>query len=496
LSANNIMSQLTIFDKFQINQEFDSLPVDTQFEFTLSALRATPTILASIIATTHPCDVEAALKKPLEILVLTELYFQVPGLSKKVFENTLHCLDGTIPAEVEILSGGAIEPTEAELEAELRREDLKLAVSIKKAQRAAAEAAQAVMERRKNGWSKATKEELKAIFLATLTTVATCAMLYGFTALAVSVGAGVTAGSAGAAVGATQFVAAVANDKVGAAATAAVGGVGALTGAAASVGRKVFSALISPFSTPSLAIAGPPVPEPEPTPFPIPDPSVQTRASEAIYSAERVTVKGAQSIVNVLNTLIFSAVNEETLWIGGSGFFVMLAIMYYFLWRGIIKKGEAESFDDAAKMITATSQLNAPTMPRQLAVANAAAPAALPVAPAPLLLNNAAAPGALPAAPVQQPLALADAPAEMPVAQQPQPPREIGIEAPPPAPEPRRNEPRNTNKKGGSNHPQTSLPTRRAGRSSSSSKRNYTHRRRALQTGKVGYRPTKTGRKV
>jgi hypothetical protein len=84
----------------------------------------------------------------------------------------------------------------------------------------------------------------------------------------------------------------------------------------------------------------------------------------------------------------------------------------------------------------------------------------------------------------------------MPVAQQAQPTREIGIEAPPPAPEPRRNEPRTTNNRGGSNHPRTSLPTRRVGRSSSSSKRSYTHRRRALQTGKVGYRPTKTGRKV
>lgn len=41
-----------------------------------------------------------------------------------------------------------------------------------------------------------------------------------------------------------------------------------------------------------------------------------------------------------------------------------------------------------------------------------------------------------------------------------------------------------------------SLPTRRARRFSSSKKRRYTHRRRALLTGKVGYRPTKTGRKV
>lgn len=49
---------------------------------------------------------------------------------------------------------------------------------------------------------------------------------------------------------------------------------------------------------------------------------------------------------------------------------------------------------------------------------------------------------------------------------------------------------------GGSTRRLTSLPTRRAGRSSSSSKRNYTHRRRALLTGKGGYRPTKTGRKV
>jgi hypothetical protein len=49
---------------------------------------------------------------------------------------------------------------------------------------------------------------------------------------------------------------------------------------------------------------------------------------------------------------------------------------------------------------------------------------------------------------------------------------------------------------GGATRHRTSLPTRRVGRSSSSSKRNYTHRRRALRTGKVGYRPTKTGRKV
>jgi hypothetical protein len=116
-----------------------------------------------------------------------------------------------------------------------------------------------------------------------------------------------------------------------------------------------------------------------------------------------------------------------------------------------------------------------------------------PVAPARLTDQSQV---VAPNVPVQQPLALADAPAEMPVAQQPQPTREIGIEAPPPAPEPRRNEPRNTNNKGGSTLHLTSLPTRRAGRSSSSSKRSYTHRRRALLTGKGGYRPTKTGRKV
>jgi len=49
---------------------------------------------------------------------------------------------------------------------------------------------------------------------------------------------------------------------------------------------------------------------------------------------------------------------------------------------------------------------------------------------------------------------------------------------------------------GRSTRHRTSLPTRKVGRSSSSSKRSYTRRRRALQTGKVGYRPTKTGRKV
>ena len=44
-------------------------------------------------------------------------------------------------------------------------------------------------------------------------------------------------------------------------------------------------------------------------------------------------------------------------------------------------------------------------------------------------------------------------------------------------------------------HP-PSLPTRRGQRSSSSSKRRYTHRQRALRTGTGGYRPTKTGRKA
>ena len=42
----------------------------------------------------------------------------------------------------------------------------------------------------------------------------------------------------------------------------------------------------------------------------------------------------------------------------------------------------------------------------------------------------------------------------------------------------------------------SSLPTRRAGRSSSSRKRRYTHRRRALRIGKGGYRSTKKNRKV
>jgi hypothetical protein len=45
-------------------------------------------------------------------------------------------------------------------------------------------------------------------------------------------------------------------------------------------------------------------------------------------------------------------------------------------------------------------------------------------------------------------------------------------------------------------HRLPSLPTRRVRHFSSSKKRRYSHRRRALQTGKVGYRPTKTGRKV
>ena len=78
----------------------------------------------------------------------------------------------------------------------------------------------------------------------------------------------------------------------------------------------------------------------------------------------------------------------------------------------------------------------------------------------------------------------AQAPPVMQVAGLPPPPPTIGIEAP---------------AQGGSRfsraHP-LSLPTRRGQRSSSSSKRRYTHRQRALRTGKGGYRPTKSGRKA
>lgn len=49
--------------------------------------------------------------------------------------------------------------------------------------------------------------------------------------------------------------------------------------------------------------------------------------------------------------------------------------------------------------------------------------------------------------------------------------------------------------KGGATR-RSSLPTRRAGRSSSAKRRRYTHRRRALRTGKGGYRPTRKGRKA
>ncbi len=49
---------------------------------------------------------------------------------------------------------------------------------------------------------------------------------------------------------------------------------------------------------------------------------------------------------------------------------------------------------------------------------------------------------------------------------------------------------------GGSTRHRSSLPTRRAGRSSFARKMRYTRRQRALRTGKGGYRSTKTGRTV
>ncbi len=51
-------------------------------------------------------------------------------------------------------------------------------------------------------------------------------------------------------------------------------------------------------------------------------------------------------------------------------------------------------------------------------------------------------------------------------------------------------------RRGGSTRRPSSLPTRRAGRSSSSRRKRYTRRQRALRTGKAGYHSTKTGRTV
>jgi hypothetical protein len=78
----------------------------------------------------------------------------------------------------------------------------------------------------------------------------------------------------------------------------------------------------------------------------------------------------------------------------------------------------------------------------------------------------------------------------LPGAQQNQPANRIGIQADPGAFEDQLD--------GGftRGHRLPSLPTLRAPHSSFSRKKRYTHRRRALRTGKGDYRPTKTGRKV
>ena len=136
---------------------------------------------------------------------------------------------------------------------------------------------------------------------------------------------------------------------------------------------------------------------------------------------------------------------------------------------------------------TASIQRPVASAALRLGDAAPAAPAALRLgdaAPAALRLGDAApagpAPPAAQAPPETQPPVMREA-------VQPPPSSTIGIEAPAPA-------------QGGSRfnraHRLPSLPTRRGRRSSSSSKRRYTHRRRASRTGKGGYRPTKSGRKA
>jgi hypothetical protein len=176
-----------------------------------------------------------------------------------------------------------------------------------------------------------------------------------------------------------------------------------------------------------------------------------------MYSAETVTVMGSQMIVNAANTVIFSGVSDRAMYIGSAGFFVILAIVYYFMWRSLGRKIETSSLDETIKLVNAVMGLSSPPLQT------------LMPAPAQQVIANAPAP--VPA-PTQQ--MIADAPAPQQADEGPKTPRVGGVtHARPP-----------------------SLPTRRGRRSSSSSKRRYTHRRPALLTGKGGYLPTKSGRKA
>ena len=465
------MSELVIFDKLGINQEFDKLSVDKQFEFGLSALQATPTILAGLIATAHPCDINTLLKKPIELLVLFEIYFKTPGLAKKVLANTLHCLDGTIPAEVEILSGGADELALAQgnaIDEQILAQNRAAQLALARTRRKAAELVENKIDDLHKSFSGKTRQEIKAVVIGNILSMATLALVYGLSALTVSVAAGVTAGTAGAAVGATEFVTLVATDKAADAASAAVAGASAVAGAAKGAARSVASALLTSFGGEAIA-----EPVSSPTPLPRPPITVADRASEAMYSAESVTVRGSQLIVKAANTIIFSGMSQQAIFIGAAGFYVLLAVMYYFMWRSYGRKFESASLEQLSQL---GSIANAPSPPLDTLmdrranqmIANAPAPAPM-LLPAP---PPATAPMLLPAPP---PIAATRRGSEQ---------LDEDFETPRPS-------------AGGVNHGRLpSLPTRRGQRSSSSSKRRYTHRQRALRTGKGGYRPTKSGRKA
>jgi hypothetical protein len=509
------MSDLVIFDKIGFNQAYKTLS-DKDPNIGLAALHSLPTILAGIVSITHPCDVEKVLEKPVELLVIFELYIKVPGFAKNILEKTIQSLEGTIPANVDVMTGGVndelalrnpndqiafpnvnnqvgpaapaapaapVDPELADLDKQIALEEKRLILDNLKSRRTAIQAQTTLLQRHINKWEAKTIQELQSAGLSVIFSGACLCILYSTGVI----GGRVAANTGSLALNVPGAIAEVgsniAKDKITSTANVIFSGANAVTTSLSNSAGSFVNSIVN-----TITFRGSTIQDQQPTPTPIPSaiptPTVGERISEAIPQLMDIK-ENSDRIINGIG-VFFQGVEEKYVYMIVGGIYVVLWVIFFIIFRYFIVDSKSPGqLIEAIKMLR-----NEPVAPVQNLIQGQ--PVIQNVVPRQPLGNAAVENNAIvPPQPQQNPnLRLGDQPQALPVAAQNQPPDNIGIR-----PDPRAFQ---EELDGGfiRDRRLPSLPTLRARHSSSSKKKRYTHRRLALRTGKGGYQPTKTGRKV
>jgi len=540
------MSDLVFFEKLGFNQAYKTLSADKSRDIGAAGLEALPTILATLVRVTHPCDVKKVLEKPLELLVIFELYFEVPGFAKKFFDKTINSLEGTIPADVEVMTGGVndqlvpnannqlalpnannqlalnannqivldgqnppVDPEEAEL---MRQERLatrraNLARAMANETNANAELVRAQgnvevahlqvkhvkevireIDQKKSYLSKKAKDELKAIAFSLITSACACGLIYSGSDLFLTIGTGLTASAAMLPVVGAGFAGTVVGDTGTVIVKNLVNSGGIALKTVSNTAKSYWNSLLTTVGVDPIKINDePPASQSSNTESITPTFGERVTEGYEIFNEQTTNLAAGfkGTAVNILN----KGINQNAFIVGCVSVYVLFFMMFYLIFISYLNKIIDAPLPQVQNLIN--DVFKRPNMD-PIIQNNQGQPAIQNGNPRQLLRNAGVENQDFqPQQPQQnQYLQLGNQPQALPGASRNQPANRIGINADPEAFEYKID--------GGFTRVRRlpSLPTLRAPRFSSSKKKRYTHRRRALRTGKGDYRPTKTGRKV